>query len=209
MPEYTGNLLAFLTASGQPEAVTVDDQVPAIAGELPDGLEILTPSSAEDKDTIVCTQDVVDEHGLTDLSSLFDVAGEITLGAPAEFEDQSPFGIAGFRDIYGAEFAEFVQLTSGDIPAALESGEIDCGIIVSTDPAISTPGFVALEDDQDIGASQAVVPLVRSEVVTPELTAALDAVNAELDTETLAGLVAQVDAEGADVVADEWLATQN
>ena len=32
---------------------------------------------------------------------------------------------------------------------------------------------------------------------------------AELDTETLAGLVAQVvtDAEGADVVADEWLST--
>ena len=57
--------------------------------------------------------------------------------------------------------------------------------------------------------NEAVLPLVRTEVVTPELTAALDAVNAELDTETLAGLVAQVvtDAEGADVVAEEWLAS--
>ena len=50
----------------------------------------------------MCTQDVVDEHSLTDLSSLFAVAGEITLGAPPEFEDPHPFGIAGFADIYDA-----------------------------------------------------------------------------------------------------------
>ena len=160
----------------------------------------------------MCTQDVVDEHSLTDLSSLFAVAGEITLGAPPEFEERTPFGIAGFRDLYEAEFAEFVplelRLTSR---RRLSAGEIDCGNIFSTDPAIATEGFVALEDDQDIVPNEAVLPLVRSEVVTPELTAALDAVNAELDTETLAGLVAQVvtDAEGADVVAEEWLASLN
>lgn len=209
IPEYTGNLLATLVAPEQPEAVTVDEQIPALVEALPEGLEVLTPSSAEDKDTIVCTQDVVDEFSLTDLSSLFEVSADITIGAPAEFEERTPFGIAGFAEIYGAEFAEFVPLPPGDIPAALESGAIDCGNIFSTDPAISTPSFVPLEDDQNIGASQAIVPLVRSEVVTPELTAALDEVNAALDTETLTDLVSQVvnDAEGADVVADEWLAT--
>ena len=211
VPEYTGSLLSFLIAPEQPEAANVEEQLAALGDALPDGLEVLTPSSAEDKDTIVCTQEVVDEHSLTDLSSLFAVAGEITLGAPPEFEERTPFGIAGFRDLYQAEFAEFVPLSFGDIPAALSAGAIDCGNIFSTDPAIATEGFVALEDDQGIVPNEAVLPLVRTEVVTPELTAALDAVNAELDTETLAGLVAQVvtDAEGADVVAEEWLASLN
>ena len=141
VPEYTGNLLAFLTAPEQPSAVTVDEQVAALADALPDGLEVLTPSSAEDKDTIVCTQDVVDAHHLTDLSSLFAVADQITLGAPPEFETRTPFGIKGFKDIYDATFKEFVPLAPADIKDALSSGAIDCGNIFSTDPAITTDGF--------------------------------------------------------------------
>jgi osmoprotectant transport system substrate-binding protein len=209
VPEYTGSLLSFLLAPEQPTATNVEEQVDALGEALPEGLEVLTPSTAEDKDTIVCTQEVVDEHGLTDLSSLFAVAGEITLGAPPEFEERTPFGIAGFRDLYDAEFAEFVPLSYGDIAAALSGGAIDCGNIFSTDPAIATEGFIALEDDQAIVPNEAVLPLIQSEDVTPELAAVLDAVNAELDTETLAGLVAQVvtEAEGVDVVAEEWLAT--
>ena len=211
VPEYTGNLLAFLIAPEQPSAVTVDDQVAALADALPDGLEVLTPSSAEDKDTIVCTQDVVDEHNLTDLSSLFAVADQITLGAPPEFETRTPFGLKGFTDIYDANFKEFVPLASADIKDALSGGQIDCGNIFSTDPAITTDGFVALDDDQNIGASQAIVPLIRSEVVTPEVTDALDQVDAALDTETLAGLVSEVvvDQRGPDEVAAEFLATMS
>jgi len=211
VPEYTGNLLAFLVAPDQPSAVTVDEQVTALADALPAGLEVLTPSSAEDKDTIVCTQDVVDEHHLTDLSSLFAVADQITLGAPPEFETRTPFGIKGFKDIYGATFKEFVPLASADIKDALSGGQIDCGNIFSTDPAITTAGFVALEDDQNIAASQAVLPLIRSEVVTPEVTDTLDQVDAALDTETLAHLVSEVilDQRGPDEVAAEFLATMS
>ena len=128
---------------------------------------MLTPSTAEDKDTIVCTQDVVDEFGLTNLSSLFENSAEITLGGPPEFETRTPFGIEGFSTIYDAEFAEFVPLAPGDIPAALSDGEIDCGNIFSTDPAIDTGGFVAFEDDLAIVPNEAVLPLVRSEFVTP------------------------------------------
>ncbi len=207
VPEYTGSLLGFLVAPDQPEAANVEEQLTAIGEALPEGLEVLTPSTAEDKDTIVCTQDVVDEFGLSNLSSLFEHSAEITLAAPPEFEERTPFGLAGFSEIYGAEFAEFVPLAPADIPAALESGEVDCGNIFSTTPAIQTEGFIALEDDLSIVSNEAVLPLVRSEIVTPELTAALDAVNADLDTETLTALLAQVIDEqlGADVVAADYL----
>jgi osmoprotectant transport system substrate-binding protein len=209
VPEYTGSLLSFLVAPDQPDATNVDEQLAALDEALPEELEVLPPSSAEDKDVIVCTQEVVDEFGLTDLSSLFENSAEITLGGPPEMETRTPFGIEGFSTIYGAEFAEFVPLAPGDIPAALEAGEVDCGNIFSTDPAIDTGGFVALEDDLAIVPNEAVLPLVRSELVTPELTAALEEVNAALDTETLTSLVAQVVNEqlGVDVVAEEFLAS--
>ena len=113
MPEYTGSLLSFLLAPEQPDATTVEEQVAAIGEALPDGLEVLTPSAAEDKDVIVCTQAVADEFGLSNLSSLFEASSNITLGGPPEFETRTPFGLAGFRDLYGAEFEGFVPLTVG------------------------------------------------------------------------------------------------
>ena len=209
VPEYTGSLLSFVLAPEQPEAANVDEQLAALDEALPEELEVLTPSTAEDKDVIVCTEDVVDEYGLTNLSSLFENSAEITLGGPPEMETRTPFGIEGFSTIYDAEFAEFVPLAPGDIPAALSDGAIDCGNIFSTDPAIDTGGFVALEDDLAIVPNEAVLPLVRSEFVTPEVTAALEEVNAALDTETLTSLVAQVVNEdlGVDVVAEEFLAS--
>jgi osmoprotectant transport system substrate-binding protein len=209
VPEYTGSLLTFLTTPDVPETETVEEQVAAIGEALPEGLEVLTPSTAEDKDTMVCTQDAVDEYGLTDLSSLFEVSGEITLGAPPEFEERSPYGIAGFRDNYDAEFAQFVPLSFTDVQAGLTSGELDCGNLLSTGPWVGTEGLVIIEDDLNIIPHEAVLPLVRTEVVTPELTAALDEVNANLDTDTLSELDAQVEGEqlGVDVVAADFLET--
>ncbi len=209
MPEYTGSLLSFLLAPEQPDATTVEEQVAAIGEALPDGLEVLTPSAAEDKDVIVCTQAVADEFGLSNLSSLFEASSNITLGGPPELETRTPFGLAGFRDLYGAEFEGFVPLTVADVSAALSGGAIDCGNLFSTMSAIAAEGFVALEDDLEVVPHEAVLPLVRSEVVGPELTGILDEVNANLDTETLAGLLAQVEVDqlGPDVVAADWLAT--
>jgi osmoprotectant transport system substrate-binding protein len=209
VPEYTGSLLSFLLAPEQPDATTVEEQVAAIGEALPDDLEVLTPSAAEDKDVIVCTQAVADEFGLSNLSSLFEASSNITLGGPPELETRTPFGLAGFRDLYGAEFEGFVPLTVADVSAALSGGAIDCGNLFSTMSAIAAEGFVALEDDLEVVPHEAVLPLVRSEVVGPELTGILDEVNASLDTETLAGLLAQVEVDqlGVDVVAADWLAT--
>ncbi len=194
-------------AADQPDAANVDEQVAALGEALPEGLEVLTPSSAEDKDTIVCTQEVVDEFGLTNLSSLFENSAEITLGAPPEFEERVTVRPRRVPEHLRRRVRRVRAVGPRRHPAALEAGEIDCGNIFSTDPAIDTGGFVALEDDLAIVPNEAVLPLVRSELVTPELTAALDEVNAALDTETLTALFAQVVNEqlGADVVAAEFL----
>jgi osmoprotectant transport system substrate-binding protein len=214
VPEYTNSLLSFVVKRDDPdatvEATNVEEQVAALGEALPEGLEVLTPSTAEDKDVIVCTAEAAEELGLTNLSDLGANSAEVVLGAPPEFETRSPFGLVGFQEIYGAtEFEDFIPLDPGAVGDALTAGQIDCGNLFSTDPIISTSGWVALEDDKNTVPNEAVLPLVRSEFVTPELVEALDAVNAALDTEGLKALVVQVttDAQAPDVVAEEWLST--
>lgn len=209
VPEYTGSLLSLLLRPELPDAADVDEQLAALAEALPDGLEVLTPSVAEDKDTIVCTADVAAEYDLATLGDLAANAGELTLGAPPEFEERTPFGLVGFSELLDAEFAEFVPLAFGDIPAALQGGAIDCGNMFSTSSSIVAGGFVALEDDHGLVPAENVLPLIRSEIATAEVVAVLDDVSSRLDTATLTDLVAQVelDALGPDVVAADWLAS--
>ncbi len=213
VPEYTGNLLSYVLRLSDPNALptatTVEEQVTALGAALPDGLEVLTPSTAEDADVIACTTDAAEKYNLTDLSSLGAASANITIGAPPEFETRSPFGLVGFKEIYGAEFKAFVPLTASAVADALAAGQIDCGNLFTTMSVTTTGGFVLLEDDKNTVTHQAVLPLVRSDVVTPELTSILDGINAQLTTDILKELMVkvEVDAAAPDVVAQEWLAS--
>ena len=172
---------------------------------------MLTPSTAEDKDVIVCTAEVAEEFGLTNLTEL----GEASATSRSEHRRSSRPGrrsvSSASQEIYGAEFKEFVPLDFNAIADALAAGEIDCGNLLSTSTRITTDGFVALDDDKGAVANEAVLPLVRSEVVDETLTATLDNVNRQLDTDTLKELMVkvEVDAAAPDVVAQEWLASLN
>lgn len=211
VPEYTNSLLSFVLRqsdpNAKPEATTIDEQITELDAALPDTLAVGTPSTAEDKDVIVCSKAVADQYSLTDLSSLAAVADQITLGAPPEFEDRSPFGLAGLKDLYGAEFEEFVPLEIGAIADSINSGAIDCGNMFSTMSAITTNDFVPMEDDQHIVAAEAVLPLVNASVATPEVLAALDAVSATLTTDVLKALMVEVevDKKAPNEVAKEYV----
>lgn len=213
VPEYTNSLLSYVLRQADPDAAptatNVDEQVTALKEALPDTLTVAAPSSAEDKDVIVCSQAVAEQYSLKTLSDLAAVSGEITLGAPAEFEDRSPFGLVGFKEIYGAEFKEFVPLDIGVMADSLKSGAIGCGNMFSTMSAITTEGFVAMEDDKTIVPNEAVLPLLRAEVATPEVIAVVDAVSASLTTDILKALMVKIEVnkEAPDVVAKEFLAS--
>ncbi len=211
VPEYTNSLLSFVLRlkdpNAKPTATNVEEQVAELGTALPDTLEVLTPSTAEDKDVIGCTADAAKKYNLTDLSSLGKASKDITIGAPPEFETRSPFGLVGFKEIYGADFKSFVPLQFSAILDALKAGQIDCGNLLSTSSAIATEGFVALVDDKNTVPNEAVLPLVRKEVVTPELESTLDDISKGLDTEKLTALMVkiEVDAAAPDVVAKEYL----
>jgi osmoprotectant transport system substrate-binding protein len=202
LPEYTNSLLSFTLRQADPEAsptaTNVDEQVTALGEALPEGLQVLAPSTAEDKDVIVCRAEVAEEFSLTNLTELAAVSGEITLGAPPEFEERAPFGLVGFADIYGAEFAEFVPLDIGGVADSLIGGSIDCGNLFTTMSVITTEGLVPLDDDKTIVPNEAVIPLIRSEVATADVTEVLEAVSAALNVDNLKAMMVEIEVDKAD-----------
>ena len=104
---------------------------------------------------------------------------------------------------------EFVPLDVGgpNTKAALEKGDIDIALLFSSDGAIAKNSWVALEDDQGLQPVDNFIPAVRTDVVTPEVTAVLDAVSAALTVDDMQQLVAAVSIDGENPadVAGEFL----
>jgi osmoprotectant transport system substrate-binding protein len=205
-PEYLASLLSVIdpesTPSGDPEEVATELEQP-----LADmGLELLEYSDVIDTNAFVVTQETADEFGLTAVSDLQDVAGDMTLGGPTECPER-PFCIPGLRDVYNVEFGEFVPLEYGASITALSGGEIDVALLFSTDGSIAENGFVVLEDDQSLQAADNITPLVRSEIVTDEVTTLLNEVSAALETDAITELNkrANVDVEDPADLAEEYL----
>jgi osmoprotectant transport system substrate-binding protein len=209
IPEYTGNFAKYLDK----DAVVTDEAtaIESLTKALPDNLVALKPSKAQDKDSVVVTKDTATKYSLTSIEDLKPVAGEIVLGGPPEWKTR-PDGVPGLERVYGLTFKEFKPLdAAGSLTVqALKNGQVQAANLFTTDPNIKANDFVVLEDPKSLFGAQNVVPVMSKDKATPEVTAALDAVSAKLDTDTLATLVTKVviDKKDASAVAEEWLKAQ-
>ncbi|MGH2805836.1 MAG: ABC transporter substrate-binding protein [Actinomycetota bacterium] len=207
-PEYLASLLIFLESDAVPSP-DPDESVDELEPLLSDaGLELLTPSEANDSNAFVVTGETAERYNLSAVSDLAAVAGELTFGGPPECPDRR-FCLAGLRDVYGVEFEAFQALDAGGplTIAALSSGQIDVALMFSTSAIIEERGWVVLEDDKNLQAAENITPLVRSEVVDEEIRELLDEVSALLTTENMTKLNARVEMANEDVsaVAEDFL----
>lgn len=207
VPEYTGVLLQYFDP--QATAVSSDDVYAALQKALPASLAVLDKSAAEDKDAVVVTKATAEANNLTSIADLAPVASTFILGGPSEWETR-PTGVPGLKEKYGLTFKEFKALDAGGPLTlnALTSNQIQAGNMFTTDPAIPANDLVVLEDPKNLFAAQNVVPLIRSDANNPQVTDALNAVSAKLDTATLTELLTKVQDEKQDSaqVAQEWVA---
>lgn len=210
LPEYNGALLAYLSGdAGVPDDLTAPDEVyDALQDKLPKGSETLPQSAAEDKDTLTVTKETAAKYDLKAIPDLKPVADKLILGAGPEFRERFQ-GLVGLKEVYGIDFKEFKPLDPGGplTVGALKDGNVDVANIFSTDSAIRVNDWVVLEDPENLYLSQNVVPLIRSDKVTPEVKEALDGVNEALTTENLTEELArvQVDKEDPVTVAKDFL----
>ncbi|MEJ7648939.1 MAG: ABC transporter substrate-binding protein [Nakamurella sp.] len=209
VPEYSGSILSNLDPSAtakSPEEVDAALKT-AAAGQ---GFAITKYAEAQDADTITVTQETADKYKLSSIGDLKAVAGDLTLGAPAQFKTRAD-GVPGLDKTYGVKFGTFVPTDAGGTVTinALKDGSIDAADIFSTDPAIAANKLVILKDPESMFAAQNIVPLFSQKILTQPMADAADAVSAKLDTATLAGLVGKISGDNAAQVAQDWLKSEN
>src|SRR5215212_2604421 len=210
--EYLGSALNFL--NDRDRVATADPALTHARLEqdfAPRGVSVLAYAPAQDRNGFVVSGDLARRHGLEKLSDLTPMARRLSFGGPPECA-QRPLCLEGLEDVYKLRFARFEPMPSRDVTAAaLGTGEIDVGMIDTTDPNLLKPGtdLVQLADDKRLQPADNVVPVVRREIVDaygPPLVRLVNAVSARLSTADLTSLNRQVaDGQPAAQVATAWL----
>ncbi|YAL83555.1 ABC transporter substrate-binding protein [Dermacoccaceae bacterium W4C1] len=205
VPEYTNSLLAFL----DPKLTETDPEriYAALRTTVPCGQVLLNKSSAEDSNAMVVTKATAQKWNLKTISDLAKHANEVTIAAPPEFRGRQQ-GLIGLKSDYNLTPKTFRPLANtAAIASALKNGQATAANIFSTDPSITTNGFVVLNDDKRLFGSDNVVPLVARSAATPTVQAALDGLSAKLTTTALAQMLKQVVVDKKDPaqVAQAWL----
>jgi osmoprotectant transport system substrate-binding protein len=207
MPEYNGALLTTSVDTSSTAASTAAVDA-ALQAKLPSSMEILTPSSAQDKDSVTVTQAFAAKHHLTSISDLTPLAKTMVIGGPPEFKTRTD-GLVGLKKNYGLVFKSFDPLDeSGPITlAALKDGKVQAADVFTTTPQIITDHLVALADPKFNFAAQNVLPLVYKKGVNSTVVNTLNAISAKLTTAALLQMDKAIIIDHADytTVATGWL----
>ncbi len=138
------------------------------------------------------------------------LASALVLGGPPECP-QRPFCAVGLEKTYGLTFKEFKPLDAGGpiTVEAVKNGQVDVGLLFTSDPAIAANGFVLLADDKQLQLADNLVPVLRQAVLdaTPAIADLLDGWMAKLTQEALTDLNKQVSVDQKDPkdVVKAWL----
>jgi osmoprotectant transport system substrate-binding protein len=211
--EYLGTALSFArpTAEDLPrEPSEMRTELARTLGER--GVEVLEPADAEDQNGFVVTTAFSAEQGVGKLSELADLAPDLVFGGPPECPDR-PFCLLGLEEVYGLEFGEIVSMPSRAATVeALLTGQIDVGLLETTDARLAVAPIRLLIDDRELQPPENVVPLVRTATLErwgEELQAALDEVSVRITTNDLVQLNRAVELDGltpAEAAAEWWVA---
>lgn len=196
-PEYTGTGFNAVM-----KAQTTESDPAKVLGlvkayyEKEFNLTWLKPSGINNGYAIVVRPETAKEHNLKTLSDLGKVAKKLSLGAGTEFVDRRD-GIAGLKEVYGAEFGEFKQFAALRLRyEALSQKQVDVANGFSTDWQIAAEKFVALDDDKSLFPPYFLAPVVRQEIAgNAKIVEALEKVGAVLDNPTMQELNRQVEVD--------------
>src|SRR5215207_3229580 len=181
------------------------------------GLTALTPAPFNNGNAVACTQEAVDQYGITTLSDLGKASANIVYSANAEHLTR-PDGLPLLRREYGFNPKEIKTVDIILRYKPIEDGQANCVYAFGTDPKLGQLDLVLIEDDKgaySAGLSYQTFPVVNKEFYDglteeqrTEFTETLDAVNAALTQEAIIPLISRVefDQEDPDLVAEEFLA---
>jgi osmoprotectant transport system substrate-binding protein len=196
VPEYAGTALAFVSGETEraTDPATTHDQLRAAFSSR--GVDVLSAAPGQDQNGVAVTGATAARYDLHTLSDLAPVSPQLVLGGPPECPER-PFCLPGLERTYGLRFSDFTPLDSGGpiTRASLTGGQIDAGILFTSDGAIDGSNLVLLKDDRGLQPAENITPIVRTEVVDrfgPRFVAVVDSVSALLTTHALRSMNGQV-----------------
>jgi osmoprotectant transport system substrate-binding protein len=209
--DYLGTATGFLDPGAETAGRDAVQLHAALTGILaPRGMTALAAAAAEDQNGFVVLTRVAEERGITRLSDLVTPAPGLTFGGPPECPDR-PHCLLGLRAVYGLEFGAVLSMPSRAATVeTLLAGEIDVGLLETTDPHLGDRSLLLLEDDRGLQPQENVVPIVRTAVLEAAgdaLATAMDDVSARLTTADLVELNRAVALDGrtpAEAAARWW-----
>jgi len=210
VPGYLGTALNFLyekrVATADPQATHVR-LTQALTSR---GIRVLAFAKAEDRNGFVVTGDLARRRQLERISDLAPIARQLTFGGPPECPDR-PLCLKGLQDVYGLQFARFEAMPSRTTTAdALETGEIDLGMLETTNGNLADRDLVQLTDDRRLQPAENIVPMMRTETADaygPTLVRLINTITVQLNTRDLIQMNQRVELEGTKpaAVAADWL----
>ncbi|WP_192036704.1 glycine betaine ABC transporter substrate-binding protein [Halomonas sp. YLGW01] len=210
--EYTGtSLIVYNDIDETLSADATYERVKALDADK--GIIWLEPSAANNTYALAMRDDTAEEMGietLDDLSQAINEDKSLTFGLDTEFYSRKD----GWRPLQQAyEFRvgrdDIVRMDTGLIYSALRDGNVDVGLVFSTDGRVPAFDFRVLEDSRDFFPAYSLTPVVREDVLetNPQLAEQLNTLSGLLDDQTMAALNARVDVERETIerVAESFL----
>lgn len=212
--DYLATLLAFVEKTAKGSTDPKQTAATLQTALTPKGLTVLDHAPAVDQNGFVVTQATAAKHKLARMSDLVPVAGQLVLGGPPECPNRE-FCLVGLKNVYGLTFKEFKPLDVGGAitVAAVKGGQVDVGLLFTTDARIAVEGFVLLDDDKRLQLSDNVAPVVRNEYLAragDDFKKIVNSIAPKLTTAELTAMNKQVEIDKKDAkdVAKEWLKKQ-
>jgi len=209
--DYLATLLAFVnknaTGATDPKATSS-----ALQKELDaKSLTVLDYAPAVDQNGFVVTKATADKYKLAKLSDVAAVGGQLVLGGPPECPTR-PFCAAGLKTTYGITFKDFKPLDTGGplTVAALKGGQVDIGLLFTSDSTIAVNNFVLLDDDKHLQLSDNIAPVVRNDLLAKapsDFKSIINSIAPKLTTAELTAMNKQNDVDKTDpkAIAAAWL----
>jgi osmoprotectant transport system substrate-binding protein len=210
-PEYLG--VAVTVAAGRADAGGTAEETYALAKEFyaGRGQAISEQTAFENVDAIATTQYFAQRRGLATVGDLRRLP-RFTLGARPEFEQRRQ-GLAGMREVYGLDNAEFEEIPIGEQYRALDRNQIDAANVFTTDGQLASGSYKVLQDTERVFGFQHVA-LVIDEEKLQELGGSkfmriINDVNERLTTSAMIQMNRDVELDGQDpgIVAERFLRT--
>ena len=173
------------------------------------GLKLLRPTPFSDTPAVGVTFTYAVQNGLTSISDLRRIGGQMTFGGPPQFQTSS-IGLRTLESAYRFKPASFRSLEVGAQYRALDQGQVQAADVNTTDGQLSTGDYTLLSDPRRLFGWGNVVPVVSAHALAvegPYFASTINAVTALLTIPVIRELNAQVDLGGENpaTVAAEFL----